>query len=145
VRDYIAHMAKKPKAVVELEMFLVAQGLSLVRHEGEGLRTDNVAVYGAAVYSDQRLVVRVEFDRAYWMVLIGDAGSYRDTGYDPAVLREALGLAGGDSTEIEEDVTIVVTHWDRIRDLFAPERRAETHDRLDTLRKQRVHRLFPGW
>ena len=139
-REYVDFMSKTPDAVQRLKNFLVARGMSLVRSEGRG-----VDMAHAAVYSDGYLAVRVEFDRGGWLIWVADAIDQPGTWYDPAVLREVLGQAGSDSPSLEENVTILQSNWDTIRSLFRPERRQETHDRLDTLRKQRVHRLFPGW
>jgi hypothetical protein len=133
-------MSKPPSAVQRLKRFLVARGMSLVRSQVKG-----VDIADVAVYSDGYLAVRVEFNRSEWMIWVADAVDHPSTWYDPAVLREALGEAGSDSPSLEEEVTILQANWSAIRGLFSPERRQETHDRLDTLRKQRVHRLFPGW
>lgn len=137
---YVDHMATTPRAVKSFESFLAAHGTPLVRREGDGVRTGIVSVY-----SDGYLAVRVELERGYWMIDVADASAHPYIWYDPAILREALGQAGSDAPMLEEQIAIVESNWDRIRGLFEPERRSETHARLDALRKQRVHRLFPGW
>lgn len=138
--EYADPMATTPQAVIRFENWLAAHGMPLVRRLGDGIQTGTVAVY-----SDGHLAVRVEFDRGVWMILVADARAHPDIWYDPALLREALGQAGGDAPMLEEQVAIVKSNWDQIRGLFESERRTETHARLDALRKRRVHRLFPGW
>lgn len=133
-------MSNTPATVQELRNFLVARGMSLVGSEGKGVDMAHVAVC-----SDGHLAVRIEFERGAWLIWVADAIDHPSTWYDPAILREALGQGGSDSPSLEEEVAILQSNWDAIRSLFRSDRRQETHDRLDTLRKQRVHRLFPGW
>ena len=132
-------MSKWPSDVAQFEAFLAQQGLVRTKREESG-GFDNKVVE----YADGRLAVRVVCEKSVWFVEVSDTDGQPGEWYDAAIVRDLLGGSGPDVLSLQDQIAIVRDNWRTIARRFGPSDRAESHARVDRLRKQRVRRLFPG-
>lgn len=132
-------MSKWPGDVAQFESFLIRQGLVRTRREESG-SFDNKVVE----YTNGRLAVRVVCEKSVWFVEVSDPEGQPGEWYDAAIVRDLVGGRGPDVLPLQDQIAIVRDNWRVIARQFGPSRRADSHVRVDQLRKQRVKRLFPG-
>jgi hypothetical protein len=92
-------------------------------------------------------------DRSTQSVTIADKNTIRSAGlfppaslaYHVASIRESLFGINQGRMEFAEEQSFVRENWDAIVDMFSPERRAATHERLSTLGRERLKRELAPW
>jgi len=128
-----------PEALPEFEGFLKASGLDCQKR-------GTVPQYGEklALYGNGRIAVRVWSERGRWFLDVGDTWGRPDEWYDAALIRDLVGEGGSDVLPITEQINVIRKNWPSIIEAFSVDESGQSHERLASLRNERVRRLFPG-
>ena len=128
-----------PEALPEFEEFLKASGLDCQKRGAVPRYGEKLALYG-----NGRIAVRVWSERGRWFLDVGDTWGRPDEWYDAALIRDLVSDGGDDILPIAEQIKVIQNNWPSIIEAFGPDRSGQSHERLASLRLQRVPRLFPG-
>lgn len=93
-------------------------------------------------YADSNVQVRIVQDRDQLWIEIGNP-EHPSEWADAAIVRDALGECGPDELSIGEQISIVTTHWVRIRESCAARALDATRRKLAECYEKRRRRLFP--
>jgi len=126
---------------VHFESYLEKLGMKCQHRESSTGFGDKVAQFGNA-----EILLRIGSDRGMWFVDIADTNKPDENNwYDPAILRDVLIGPGSDVLSLAEMIEFIKKNYQLIIKAFSSAQRAETHERLNIMRTERLRRRFPGF